>query len=64
MAPFFNESLALGAFVTRNGTVTAIGNTLLSPSVDEVGGLVVLGSRLIPSAAYKSNPQAIGGLIV
>jgi hypothetical protein len=60
MAPFFDEVLLLGMVVLSNATTTALANELVYNADDQVGGLAVIGSRLIPSAAYKDTPKVIG----
>jgi hypothetical protein len=60
IAPFFDELLSLGLIVTTNTTTTALANDLVYNADDQVAGLIVLGSRLIPSSAYENTAEVIG----
>jgi hypothetical protein len=60
MAEFFDEALALGLVVVSNTTTTALANELVHHADDQVGNFIILGSRLIPSAAYTNTPDALG----
>lgn len=59
LAPLFSDFLKAGAELASNTTTTTTINTLLARSDDQVGGYLVLGSRLIPAESYKS-PKNIG----
>jgi hypothetical protein len=60
MNPFFDEVLALGLVVLSNTTTTALANEIVHEADDQVGSITLFGSRLVPSDAYKSTPEAIG----
>lgn len=60
LAPLFADLVAAGAVPISNTTSSATINELLAIGDDLCGGYAVLGSRLIPSAIYKSSPESIG----
>ncbi|KAF7369145.1 FAD-binding domain-containing protein [Mycena venus] len=61
LAPFLNASLALPgvSLLSQQFTYGDINDALYQPD-DSVGSNVVLGSRLIPAAAYRDSPETIG----
>ncbi|KAI0064553.1 FAD-binding domain-containing protein [Artomyces pyxidatus] len=62
MAPFFNDTRALGATISDERTSTGLANDIVqhSGSDDSTGANAILGSRLIPASIYQSNQSLIG----
>lgn len=59
MKPFLDGARALNASVSEN-TTTALANDLLFLEDDQLGVDIILGSRLIPAEAYRTNADGIG----
>ncbi|KAJ6595499.1 FAD-binding domain-containing protein [Mycena vulgaris] len=61
LAPFLNAALALPgvSLVEADYTTLNINDALYQPD-DSVGDNMVMGSRLIPAAAYRASPETVG----
>ncbi|KAI0045240.1 FAD-binding domain-containing protein [Auriscalpium vulgare] len=62
MAPFLGMARSLGATVANEAAVTRPFSEILElTGPDDVAGMsVILGSRLVPAAAYRDQPARIG----
>ncbi|KAF8888645.1 FAD-binding domain-containing protein [Infundibulicybe gibba] len=61
LQPFFDEATAAGALVTVDTVENNI-NDMVTVVDDLVGVNMVLGSRLVPDAAYKNSPTTFGDI--
>jgi hypothetical protein len=60
--PWLNDTAATGAGIQVLQTQNKIINDILFAADDSVGANAVLGSRLMPTAVYQSQPDAIGAM--
>lgn len=60
MKPFLDEARAMNFTVTAETVSTALANDLMFSDDTELGVNVVMGSRLIPAEAYRTNATGIG----
>ena len=61
MKPFLDDARAMNFTVFNESAYTAVANQLVYSADDNYSGVnAILGSRLIPADAYRSDPAAIG----